>query len=669
MLNINSLKDQLKKAVVHQLSSIEGLESITFVGSFESATDISLISDIDIIVIVDRLSRDKFSQIENAFKLIKSNDIGLNDYQIKLNTSFGPLKFNSDKTVVFHVMIYDILGHRKHVIESPFTCLDWEYFPAIYGRNLSEIYSAFGVQLDDLISSRRGLDAYLDDIKKKQITYRKYDFSTHPFLEKKHTYLIDERHQKEYAYHIVRFLQLNTIKTLFQTNQRISVKELSNRFSKLNPSFKKHADFLTELYSWKYENKSEPKQVFERLELFISNLYNWINKLRLPEINFFRHGKTSLNDGTFLGVRRNPSIIGPLKMNKKAVYDQVFTGTLSRTIETGKLFKTKELNQNSLLNEIDYGLAEGLDLNELVEKFPELIEAWDKGEDPKFPDGESQKDVQNRILKFLEIEFTKNKTAVITHNVVMRVLIGNTYKFPTNHWHKINIKHLEAHHFQVYNKILIPNFTKEQQKRYKDSVTSYNESVVKFGIFWIPDNELNQFVHSWKDKCRRLEPDAIYLEHPVHLTLFLFHACERDAKHIISSLKPEIIELQISDWQIFENDVLTSSDTLTIAVKQTAEILRFQSRLAESLLPYIRKPIVSPNAWEGPFKDSYDRYGFPFVGSHWIPHLTIASVKGGGKAIFEEIKATDINLNETLKGQIALFKIIGNHHECIHIWS
>ena len=54
--------------------------------------------------------------------------------------TFGPLKFNDDKTIVFHIMIYDIEGHRKHVLESPFTCLDWEYYPAIYGKNLSEIY-------------------------------------------------------------------------------------------------------------------------------------------------------------------------------------------------------------------------------------------------------------------------------------------------------------------------------------------------------------------------------------------------------------------------------------------------------------------------------------------------------------------------------------------------
>ena len=47
MRNINSLKVQIKNEIVNKLSPIEGLNSITFVGSFETSTDISLISDID----------------------------------------------------------------------------------------------------------------------------------------------------------------------------------------------------------------------------------------------------------------------------------------------------------------------------------------------------------------------------------------------------------------------------------------------------------------------------------------------------------------------------------------------------------------------------------------------------------------------------------------------
>ena len=77
MRNINLLKSQIKAVIVNKIAPIKGLNSITFVGSFESSNDITLISDIDIIVVVDELSGAKFNEIENAASSIKGLDIGL----------------------------------------------------------------------------------------------------------------------------------------------------------------------------------------------------------------------------------------------------------------------------------------------------------------------------------------------------------------------------------------------------------------------------------------------------------------------------------------------------------------------------------------------------------------------------------------------------------------
>ena len=76
-------------------------------------------------------------------------------------------------------------------------------------------------------------------------------------------------------------------------------------------------------------------------------------------------------------------------------------------------------------------------------------------------------------------------------------------------------------------------------------------------------------------------------------------------------------------------------------------IINFQKNLADSLLNFVRKPLLYHNTWEGKFKESFDKYGFPFVGSHWIPHLSIASVKGGGKKIINEFKSFTNNLNHS----------------------
>jgi broad specificity phosphatase PhoE len=476
MLNIKLLKEQIKTVIVNKLVPINGIDSITFVGSFESSTEITLISDIDIIVIVDELSGSKFSEIANAASSIKGVDIGLEDYKIELNMTFGPLKFNNEKTVVFHIMIYDISGHRKHVLESPFTCLDWEYFTAIYGRNLSEIYPASGVQLDDLVGSRRGLDSYLDDLKNNVISYREYDFTTNPYSEKKNTYHIDDRHQKEYSYHILKFLQLNLIKILFQENKRYTIFEISSIFSSLKPSFKIHSDFLLELHKWKYENYLEPNQIFDRLDDFIKDLSKWLNDLNLPQISFFRHGKTKFNDGSFLGVGRNPSILNKDDLFCEDHFNEVYTSTLKRAIETGMLLKYDKLYQDELLNEIDYGLAEGLKIEELGQYFPELIDSWKKKEDPRFPDGENQIDVQERLIKFLSKDFVKGKTAVVTHNIVLRALFGYIYKQPVHNWFKLKPNHLEAYSFQKFNNILISKLTKDQQKKIKDEIVGFKKN-------------------------------------------------------------------------------------------------------------------------------------------------------------------------------------------------
>jgi len=670
MLNINSLKEQIKTVIVNKLAPLEGLISITFVGSFESSTDISLISDIDIVVIVDELSETKFNEIKVAADSIKGVDIGLKDYSIKLNMTFGPLKFNNAKTVIFHIMVYDIQGHRKHVLESPFTCLDWEFFPAIYGKNLSEIYPASGVQLNDLVGSRRGLEAYLDDLKKQVISYREYDFTTNPYSEKKQTFQIDDRHQKEYAYHVLKFLKLNLIKILFQVNNRHTISEITEIFESLSPSFNKHAKFLIELHQWKYENAKEPYKIFSRLEDFIKDLTIWMNGIELKKIYFFRHAKTELNDGSFLGVGRNSSIIKPIEIDCDEYFDEVYTGTLQRTVETGELLRGDEVHQNLLLNEIDYGLAEGLTLNELNDKFPELVHSWKKNEDPQFPEGESQLDVSKRLEKFINLGFTKNKTAIVTHNVVLRALLGRVYNQPVYNWYKMNPNHLDEHKFLIFNNVLIPSFTKEQQKKYKDELVGFKGPVTKYGLFWVPNEELNQYVEACKNIFRKIEPDALFLNHPVHSTILLFNAHEQFLSQIISKIKNVKIDFLVDSWKIFYNDLATGGDTLSIGLVPNSLAFNFQLDLAESLLNFTEKPISYKNSWEGEYKKSYERYGFPFVGSHWIPHLTIASVKKEGKKYIDEIKTTPVNLNlKESGGSLALFKILGDSHQLIKTWQ
>jgi broad specificity phosphatase PhoE len=97
------------------------------------------------------------------------------------------------------------------------------------------------------------------------------------------------------------------------------------------------------------------------------------------------------------------------------------------------------------------------------------VEAWERKEDPKFPGGgESQQDVAERIDKFITKIKPENRVAIVTHNVVIRALIGKALDLPIHAWFKLNPGHVEKHDFRFFENKLIPALTKDQRIRYKD---------------------------------------------------------------------------------------------------------------------------------------------------------------------------------------------------------
>ena len=191
-----------------------------------------------------------------------------------------------------------------------------------------------------------------------------------------------------------------------------------------------------------------------------------------------------------------------------------------------------------------------------------------------------------------------------------------------------------------------------------------NTEQIKYGYFWVPGNELEDFVLSWKAKAGLIEPNAIYLHHPVHSTLFLFYGeREKESEYLskILDVPPKFTSVQ---WLVFENDAVTNGDTLTIGLGRSVAWESFQLKLAESMKPFIVKPIEYPNSWDGPFKKSYQDFGFPFVGNHWMPHVSIASLKN--KSFIQEAIRAPIEINEINCGELALYRIEGETHTRVY---
>ena len=129
------------KEIVKILSKEENNLSITFVGS-SNHKNIENISDIDIIVICNKLTKKYYEKQINKLKNLDKKFYKKKFENLYINDSFGPLKFNKNGKLVLHVMIYDVDSHKKHVIESPITCLDWSLYESSYGPNL-KIFSLF----------------------------------------------------------------------------------------------------------------------------------------------------------------------------------------------------------------------------------------------------------------------------------------------------------------------------------------------------------------------------------------------------------------------------------------------------------------------------------------------------------------------------------------------
>ena len=125
------IKQKIKKSIINVIGNKKEIVSSTIVGSFVNSVGLKGISDIDIVIIVDQLTKIVFEDIISSFETIKGSDFGLDDHQVIINNSFGPLKFNSEKIVVFHVMIYDIEGHINHVEAFPTKTCKWAFFNMI----------------------------------------------------------------------------------------------------------------------------------------------------------------------------------------------------------------------------------------------------------------------------------------------------------------------------------------------------------------------------------------------------------------------------------------------------------------------------------------------------------------------------------------------------------
>ena len=446
--------------------------SASIVGSYTENKNLEKIGDIDLVIISKKITKKLIKKLVTKIEKLRIKNL---KKKIIVNPTFGPVKINSKNILPVHLMIYDIDSHIKHVTDSPFTCYDWERSKFYRGIPLKKIYPVNTLQLRDFFNARRNSKEYLKDLLNNKISIRKYIFFKKKIKLKKKHIKIDPRNRGEFVYHIIKFLTINLYKFLNNKNIKLSNKNFNKLFLKITENNK---NILKEYESLK-KNKERKKQVYDPniIDLgkkFIKNYTKFLDNIKndLIEYNFVRHAKTKKNiKNFFLGSGSNPDIIKSKKKIKKLPdkFDLIITSKLKRAQSSIKYFNGKKIISNHLLNEINYGLAEGMSLNCFKIKYPKIIRNWAKGVDIKFPKGENNNDVKIRALKFLiQLKKIKNKKKilVITHSFFLRVIMSILLNLNINKIYKLKIDYLEKFQINKINNKLIPNIDRNKIKNF-----------------------------------------------------------------------------------------------------------------------------------------------------------------------------------------------------------
>lgn len=179
------------------------------------------------------------------------------------------------------------------------------------------------------------------------------------------------------------------------------------------------------------------------------------------------------------------------------------------------------------------------------------------------------------------------------------------------------------------------------------------------------EGKIAHFVINQKKQIEKQFPHQPYCSSKPHITLYygaLNPLFIPNLKTFIES-KTKPFYAKTNNMIVFENDITTGGHTLAIKIVPTQQLYCLQEYIANTLIPFIQKdthntkyPLIDP------YKTSYTQYGFPFIGKHWIPHITIASLTNPiAKKKVSALRKTKINTTFSIN----LFSIweVNNHIE------
>ena len=189
------------------------------------------------------------------------------------------------------------------------------------------------------------------------------------------------------------------------------------------------------------------------------------------------------------------------------------------------------------------------------------------------------------------------------------------------------------------------------------------------GVFIVPNGELKSKITSWKKKIEKELHEQPYTSHPPHLTIIHsnineYNSVINEIKECLKGLKP--FKLTVHENNIFWDDLFTGGNTLSYNIKKNEYLNNIQKELSDIFSKY-RKDVRIPELFRVRKKlnESYLKFGFPFVGRHWVPHFTISSLKvDKNHEIIKEFLLDKIDFSFTVN-KVSIWNINGSQHQMI----
>ncbi|WP_339122062.1 histidine phosphatase family protein [Fusobacterium nucleatum] len=161
----------------------------------------------------------------------------------------------------------------------------------------------------------------------------------------------------------------------------------------------------------------------------------------MGKLILIRHGQTEMNAQSLYFGKLNPplndlGISQAYQAREKLLnidYDNIYSSPLERAKQTAEIcnYLDKDIVYDSNLEEINFGIFEGLTFKEISEKYPvEVKKMKEDWKEYNYVTGESPKEMLQRAVSFLEIlDYTKNNLIVahwgIINSIISYFISGN----------------------------------------------------------------------------------------------------------------------------------------------------------------------------------------------------------------------------------------------------